>query len=567
MGKGTGHWLALVAFGLSSGLALAQARLEIPAADSLQSGIGLVSGWSCTRPDGVEIDGALYPVPWGSPRGDVLQAGACAKAEVGFGLLLNWANLPPGPHQARLMVGGAAGPAIRFTTPVPPGEFLRGLAREVMLPDFPAPGQLTTLVWQEAQQNFTILAVGDRAQATRREVLHTRLAVDLAGRSATASIDLGASADVGARTVLEAGGLRIRQVRSAGQPVPWQVTAGRLEVRLPVPAAETARIDIDYDFSGHGNFDGLLANGSTFLWPYHCGNLFPCNPDPADGSSFELAVTGTPQGLTTIYPARLATAPAYQLAWATGRYQTLTLGALPSGARLVAHALEGQEAAAREGTRRLRAVLAWYEQHFGPYPFGRELGPVAVAWNGGYGGMEHHPYWHVAATAMADPLVHAHEAAHAWFGGSLRLACWEDFTLSEGIASYLAALAEGAVAGAAEEARIWAGYRQRLDAAMAAPGPKVARPEGCGRVDILKDGLYGDIPYMKGAFFWRALELRIGRDAVLDALADLYRQHRFRSAGLGDTLARIAARSGYDTTACARDWLQQEPLPLAPGCP
>jgi len=192
MKTGIPPWLGLLAAGLASGCVLARANLENPAPGSFQSGIGLVSGWSCTPPDGVEIDGVLYPLPYGSPRGDVLQAGACSRAEVGFGLLLNWANLPPGPHQVRLVVGGAAGPASRFTTPVPAGEFQRGLAGEVTLSDFPAPGQLTTLVWQEAQQNFAIKAIGGDAQVAVREVLHTRLDVDLAHRSATASIDLGA---------------------------------------------------------------------------------------------------------------------------------------------------------------------------------------------------------------------------------------------------------------------------------------------------------------------------------------------------------------------------------------
>ena len=32
--------------------------------------------------------------------------------------------------------------------------------RDVVVPDFPSPGQTTTLTWQEEQQNFAIKSVG-----------------------------------------------------------------------------------------------------------------------------------------------------------------------------------------------------------------------------------------------------------------------------------------------------------------------------------------------------------------------------------------------------------------------
>ena len=52
---------------------------------------------------------------------------------------------------------------------------------------------------------------------------------------------------------------------------------------------------------------------------------------------------------------------------------------------------------------------------------------------------------------MNDEVTHAHEAAHGWFGDGIRLACWEDFVLSEGTVSYLSAHVLGQVAGADAE--------------------------------------------------------------------------------------------------------------------
>src|SRR5256885_5389893 len=51
-----------------------------------------------------------------------------------------------------------------------------------------------------------------------------------------------------------------------------------------------------------------------------------------------------------------------------------------------------------------------------PILFGDSAGPVEVVWSFGTGGMEHHPYWHISDTAFSDESVHAHEAAHGWFG-------------------------------------------------------------------------------------------------------------------------------------------------------
>src|SRR5262249_50956619 len=163
----------------------------------------------------------------------------------------------------------------------------------------------------------------------------------------------------------------------------------------------------------------------------------------------------------------------YMVAWAVGAYTRLDLGTTRAGTHLVAYHLPGGAAAATTGTERLREVFEWYEQTYGPYHFGREAGSVSVRWRvGAYGGMEHHPLWHIAEAAMGDPWVHAHEAAHGWFGNGVRIACWEDFTLSEGTVSYLEARAIAAIYGAAEGQKVWDQYQQRLDAALAGAKPK-----------------------------------------------------------------------------------------------
>ena len=63
----------------------------------------------------------------------------------------------------------------------------------------------------------------------------------------------------------------------------------------------------------------------------------------------------------------------------------------------------GGKTAAMSGTRFLADSFNWFEKTYGAYPCGSEVGSVSADWGGGdYGGMEHHPYWHIGRTSMND---------------------------------------------------------------------------------------------------------------------------------------------------------------------
>ena len=137
------------------------AALENPQPASFQSGIGLISGWACAGPIAVSVDGAApIAVPQGSPRGDTLGECGTLSGAAGFGLLTNFNLLGSGTHSAQLFLNGTPlGNPLSFTVTRPAGEFLRGASKETVVNDFPVPGKSTTLIWQEAQQNFAIKAV------------------------------------------------------------------------------------------------------------------------------------------------------------------------------------------------------------------------------------------------------------------------------------------------------------------------------------------------------------------------------------------------------------------------
>jgi aminopeptidase N len=303
----------------------------------------------------------------------------------------------------------------------------------------------------------------------------------------------------------------------------------------------------------------------TFLWPYFCGNLFPCKSDPADGVAFTLKVTGAAAGMTAVYPTSIpADAPSYMPAIAVAQFTKLDLGKTTKGTQVNAWHLPGQDAVAAAGTKHLTQVFDFYEKTYGDYTFGTTAGSVSANWGpGAYGGMEHHPYWHVGKDDFGSEEVHAHEAAHGWFGDGVRIACWEDFVLSEGTVTYLAAHALEQV-----QVDVWKDYSCELkyvcDPANGAN--TIALPTTCNAIDILNDPLWSNVPYMKGAYFYREVAKTIGA-AVLDtALSEFYKANVGKAAKMQDLIDHIKTKTDAAGKAAVdkleTDWLKTLDCPV-----
>ena len=84
--------------------ALAQAAsLGNPSGGLFYSGVGVISGWKCEATGEITVrfnGGEPVPLVYGTERPDVLDAGACPSADVGFVAIYNWASLGDGTHTA-----------------------------------------------------------------------------------------------------------------------------------------------------------------------------------------------------------------------------------------------------------------------------------------------------------------------------------------------------------------------------------------------------------------------------------------------------------------------------------
>jgi len=238
--------------------------LENPRSGSGQSGISVISGWACeaTRID-VEIDGAItLQAAYGTARGDT--ATECGDTNNGFGLLVNWNELPDGVHTVRVLKDGVEFSRATFpVTSLGLGAFVRGLSGGFVVSDFPQTGRHTRVHWQESMQNFAItgavLAEIDEGLCTSS----TQAAVDPSGGRA----NFAATNPCQSR-----GQVQVMQVRSQNsasltltQPdVRTQTTGGFLACDANLNIAQGGRTFTSSDF------DWLDNNGNRV-----CGTLAP----------------------------------------------------------------------------------------------------------------------------------------------------------------------------------------------------------------------------------------------------------------------------------------------------
>ncbi len=387
-----------------------------------------------------------------------------------------------------------------------------------------------------------------------RDILSYDLSLNLATKTGTVVVEVAGDDSTGLS--LDVGTLAIETVTDEYGEL-GHIDLGK-QLNIGVPAGGSSRsITITYSFLGQSNFDGWLEDKNvSFLWPAFCGNLYPCNPDPAEGAQFTMSVTGA--SATAVYPASIpADAPAYMPAIAVGEYTERELGTTVAGTAVSVWFEPGQETAALAGSTNLVTVFEFLETTYGPYTFGNKVGTVSANW--GVGGMEHHPYWHISSGSLASEEVNAHEAAHGWYGNGVRIACWEDFVLSEGVTTYLAgrALEEAGV-------DIWRQYDCDLKSICNSGSNTTALLSTCGEIDLINHDLWSSAPYQKGSQYLREVSMLLGVDVVDQALAEFYQANVGKAARMRDLVTLLKSKgSSTEIEALTVAWLETEACPAS----
>ena len=154
------------------------ATLEIPGDGTAVSGIGVISGWKCEAEGDITISlngGAPFPAMYGLPRSDTSAVCGDDDGNNGFFSYWNWGNLGDGEHTVVVYDNDKEFARSTFTVTTPGTGFLREASKEIIVEDFPNPGDTTVLEWNEGTQHFEIvdfMGSGDLGECVEGLTLH-----------------------------------------------------------------------------------------------------------------------------------------------------------------------------------------------------------------------------------------------------------------------------------------------------------------------------------------------------------------------------------------------------------
>ncbi|GEK20802.1 M1 family metallopeptidase [Cellulomonas xylanilytica] len=409
-----------------------------------------------------------------------------------------------------------------------------------------------------------------------------RYELELDYRVATNRLDARAVVHARATRTLDRVSLSLQGVRAGHvlvdgrRPERWVHRDGRITIRLgrEVLAGTSLAIEVRYGGQPHpargpwGEVgweeleDGLIVAGQ----PDGAPTWFPCHDSPADKAAFTFTVTAE-AGYEVLANGRLVsrTPRAGRVRWVydqpepmapylatlqIGRYQRLVHGTqLLAPPRLLA--------AAEHDLARQPAMMALFEELFGPYPFAAgytvvvtddvlEI-PLEAQGLAVFGAN------HMDGRRGSERLV-AHELAHQWFGNSLTVGSWRDIWLHEGFACYAEWLWSERSGGwtADRHAR---STRTRLaglpqDLLVGDPGPA---------------GMFDDRLYKRGALTLHALRLTVGDDVFVELLRTWTARYRHGTVSTELFVACASEVAGRSLALLVEDWVYRAALPELPG--
>ena len=199
------------------------------------------------------------------------------------------------------------------------------------------------------------------------------------------------------------------------------------------------------------------------------------------------------------------------------------------------------------------AIVTLFERLVGPFPYER-LDHLQSATR--FGGMENATAIFYASDLfttrrLAEGII-AHETAHQWFGDAVTEGEWGHLWLSEGFATYFAALwtreHEGEAGYRAEMARI---RKEILADSIVAQRPVLDTAQR----DYL--ALLNANSYQKGGYVLYMLHERLGERAFFDGLRAYYAAHRDGNALTRDLQRALEQSSGTSLTTMFDQWLRR----------
>ena len=392
---------------------------------------------------------------------------------------------------------------------------------------------------------------------------------------------------------LDLTGLIVDGVYVQRDSVAFAYDAGKLHIPMPAAAKVGDTVNVEVVYHGHPD-DGLIirqnvhGDRTAFAdnWPDRARFWFPCIDHPSDKATVAFTVnapagwvvlangarqTGNRQAeplLPQISGERTRSVwrwrtvkpvPTYTMVVGGAEFTTGTPLRSCVGRRCVDVTWWSfpADATSMERTfRRAGSMLEYFWQTIGPFGY-EKLAHIQSSTI--FGGMENASaiFYSEKAIAGGEDIENtvAHETAHQWFGDSVTARDWHDLWLSEGFATYFAALFYQRADGEASFRTIMEADRQEYLRSDAVGRPVVDPAER----DLL--ALLNPNSYQKGAWVLHMLRTLVGDRAFFGGIRTYYRRHRDGNATTADLRAALEASSRRRLDWFFRQWLYEPGYP------
>jgi aminopeptidase N len=370
----------------------------------------------------------------------------------------------------------------------------------------------------------------------------------------------------------------------------WPVNGG---VAVALPKGSAGQFDVTVDYAG-AVVDGLIvrrdsAGRWTYFgdnWPNRARHWIPSIDHPSDKATVTWRVIAPPAQIVVANGKLVSTrdlrgrdgSPRKEWTWREGRRIPVYLMVV-AAAPLVAYDL-GETSCGLADMQRCvpQAVYTAPEQKaFSPGPFARAgemvqlfarlVGPFPyekldhLQSSTRFGGMENASAIFYADEGfrrgtMGDGVV-AHETAHQWFGDAVTERDWPHLWLSEGFATYFAALWTRAARGESAFRAQMADIRRTI---LADSISVTKRPV----IDTIETNLFALLnrnSYEKGGFVLHMLRNEIGDRAFFDALRAYYAAHKHATATTDDLRAAMEREAKRPMIWFFDQWLRRPGFP------
>ena len=383
---------------------------------------------------------------------------------------------------------------------------------------------------------------------------------------------------------LDAVGLSVSRVLVGSVPVAVQSLDSAVNVPLDRAVGDTVAVTVDWQASPS---DGLIirddANGWTAFgdnWPNRARLWFPSVDHPSDKATvtwtvrapagYRVIANGVPGAVDTVRGAppvatwrfrQAQPIPTYLMVIGVGKLDEISLGETACGAGptggcvpqsvIVAPAVRG----VMPGTFVQAAeIVRYFASIVGPYPYDRL---VHVQSRTRFGGMENAGAifyaWEIFGNGQPfPPSLIAHETAHQWFGDNVTERAWAHAWLSEGFATYLAAMYAEHVGGDRALRAELAGMRRAvMNSAVSRERPVI----DTAQTVLMK--LLNTNSYQKGGHVLHMLRREVGDSAFVRGMRRYQAEHRHGNAMTVDFQRAVEGESQRDLGWFFDQWLRR----------